>query len=146
VPVLALALSLLLAAPPAANEPSADRVRYQRQSTSSPRVRADALDRKLEWAKRTQAREAEQMFRSGSHFRVCRACVEPEMRAKQIEFLRNLVETTAEDDPEYPDYLFRLADHYLEQKVHYEEQAIRLQEQIDELEASVAAEAFELEP
>jgi hypothetical protein len=127
-----------LAAPPTDQVPT-DLVRYQRQSTSAPRAREDLLERRLERAKRTWAREAEKLFRDpGGQFRVCRRCIEPEMRLKEIEFLINLVETTAEDDPEYPDYLYRLADHYLEEKAHQELQADSLEHKIDELE-------FELE-
>jgi hypothetical protein len=144
VPALTLALSALLAAPPAASDPpgdqAKDRVRYQRQSTSAPRAREDALERRLERAKQTRAREAEEIFRGlGHQFRICRACVEREMRLKQIEFLINLLETVSEDDPEYPYYLFRLADHYLEEKAHHELQAASLHEKIDGLEFEIEA-------
>jgi hypothetical protein len=148
---LALALSTLLAAPPAASgaptdQVPTDRVRYQRQSTSAPRVRADVLERRLEQAKRTWAREATETFSDlRDQFAVCRSCVEPELRLKQIAFLINLVETTPEDDPEYPDYLFRLADHYLEMKKHYERQAVTLEDKIDDLEFELEMEAFESE-
>lgn len=146
-PLLVLALSALLTAAPAAGDPPTDRVRYQRQSTSAPRAREDALERRLERAKRTQAREAEEIFRDPwQAFRTCRKCVEPEMRLKQIEFLINLVETSPEDDPEYPDYLFRLADHYLEEKHHHALEAASLQEKIDEVEFEIEIEAFDSEP
>lgn len=141
-----LLVALLLAAPPAASEaePEPDRVRYQRQSSSAPRIREDALERRLEWAKRTQPREAQAILpnHDSSGFRTCRKCVEPEMRAKQIAFLTNLIETSPEDDPEYPDYLFRLADHYLETKLYSELQADNLERKIDDLEAEIEAEAF----
>jgi hypothetical protein len=145
-PVLVLALSALLAAPPATSEAPTDQVRYQRQSTSAPRARADALQRRLEQAKRTWAREAEELAREPGHqFRICRACISFEMRLKQIAYLINLVETTSEDDPEYPDYLFRLADHYVEAKDHYKLQAASAGAKLDELEFEVEMEAFESE-
>jgi hypothetical protein len=53
------------------------------------------------------------------------------MRAKQIEFLINLIEAEGEDDPEYPDHLFRLAYHYREDKAEHERQATALQVKID---------------
>ena len=137
-PALVLALSVLLAAPPAASEAPTDRVRYQRQSTSAPRAPEDALDRRLERAKRMWAREAEELAREpGDQFRTCRACIEFEMRLKQIAYLINLVETTSEDDVEYPDYLFRLADHSLEAKAHYPLQAASVAEKIDDLESEM---------
>lgn len=146
-PVFTLALSLFLAAPPAQSDPPpVDRVRYQRQSTSAPRARADALQRRLEWARRNQAREAENIFaREWKQFAVCRHCIEPEMLAKQIEFMTRLIEAASKDDPEYPDYLFRLADHYLEQKAEHQRQATASQERIDAVEAELEAEAFERE-
>ena len=149
-PALVLALSVLLAAPSAASEAPTDRVRYQRQLTSAPRAPEDALERRLERAKRMWAREAKELAREpGSQVRTCRACIEFEMRLKQIAYLINLVETTSEDDPEYPDYLFRLADHYVEAKDHYKLQAASAGAKLDELESEMEMEmemeAFESE-
>ena len=133
--VFALVLALLSTAPPAASEPPAERVRYPRQP-ATPRVREDALERRLEQAQRAQPCAAEDLFRElRLSFRVCRTCIDDETLAEQIEFLGRLIETTAEDDvdyPDYPDYLFRLADLYLEDKARHEREAASLQARIDE--------------
>ena len=130
--MFALVLALLSTASPAASEPPAERVRYPRQP-STPRVRKDALEHRLEQAKDAQRCEAEEVFRDlRLSFRVCRACIDDETLAEQIEFLGRLVETTPEDDVEYPDYLFRLADLYLEDEARYEREAASLQTRIDE--------------
>jgi hypothetical protein len=142
--VLTLVLSTLLAAPPAASDPPTAQVRYQRQSSSAPRAPEDALERRLERAKRAQAHEAEQLFHdSWQQFRKCRACVSHELLLEQIDNLLDIVETTSEDDVDYPDSLFRLADHYLEAKAHHALQAASLEVKLDELEFEM--EAFDSE-
>src|SRR5690606_3748589 len=45
-------------------------------------------------------------------------------------FLKRLIKTTEDNDPEYPDYLFRLADHFLEKKAYFDLQAGSLYEKI----------------
>jgi hypothetical protein len=135
-PALTLTLSLLLATAPAASETEPDRVRYQRQSSSSPRIHEDVLGHRLEQARRAQPREADELAADpADQFRKGHGPA-PDIIEQQIEFMETLLTSTPEDDAELPDYLFRLADLYLDDKAHHDLQAAALEEQIEELETA----------
>ena len=128
-PPLSLAGTLLLTIPLAhAQEPETSKVRYQRKATKT-KAQADLLDTKFDQAKREVEREAkpaaEQPFAARGKGN------SPELVDKQIAFLEKLIKSSDVGDPDYPDYLFRLADQHLEKKAYYELQAGALYEKID---------------
>lgn len=59
-----------------------------------------------------------------------RGAASPEIHDQQIQFLQRLVKSTEQSDPEYPNYLFRLADEYIETKYDLEQLAYSLDDQI----------------
>jgi len=122
VTALILAASPGLASPPSDGESN---VRYERKSNKT-RVKPDLLDTRFETEQaevsKQRERERETMDSrdfGGTHH----AAVEQEMADRQIEMLEKLIKATDASDPEYPDYLFRLADHHLEKKAYFELQA-----------------------
>ena len=111
--------------------PSGDsKVRYSRKSG---KVRTkNTLDTKFKAAKkksdRDKKRKVEMM--TAEEFAKKRAAVAREVADKQIGMLKRLIKATEVTDPEYPDLLFRLADHFLEKKAYFDLQAGSLYEKI----------------
>jgi TolA-binding protein len=108
-----------------------DAVRYDRKSGKA-KAKADLLDTKFKAAVAEEQKKAGRQVQmmEGAEFAKKRAAVEQEMADKQIEFLKRLIKSTDKSDPEYPDLLFRLSDHYLEKKAYFDLQAGKLYEQI----------------
>jgi hypothetical protein len=113
-----------------AQDPDKSAVRYNRKSGKA--KTKDLLDTKFKSAVATEekkkARKVQMM--AGTEFAKKRAAVEQEMADKQIEFLKRLIKSTDKSDPEYPDLLFRLSDHYLEKKAYFDLQGGKLYEAI----------------
>ncbi|NVB37843.1 hypothetical protein G6O69_08355 [Pseudenhygromyxa sp. WMMC2535] len=131
-----VAAMLLVADVGYAQEPDDSNVRYNRQSKKT-KAKSDLLDTKFKEQKQAEEKRRERgvQMMEGSQFAAQqRKAVEQEMADKQIEFLKRLIKTTEASDPEYPDYLFRLADHYLEKKAYFDLQAGSLYEKIYEAE------------
>lgn len=126
-----LAALMLTADVTSAQEPDKSAVRYNRDSKKT-KAKSDLLETKFkeEKAAEDKRRERGVQLMDGQQFAVKRKAVEQEMADKQIEFLKRLIKTTETSDPEYPDYLFRLADHYLEKKAYFDLQAGSLYEKI----------------
>lgn len=115
-----------------AQEPKDDSVRYNRSSKKT-KAKSDLLDTKFQEQKKAEEKRRERgvTMMDGQQFNTSqRKAVEQEMADKQIEFLKRLIKTSETNDPEYPDYLFRLADHYLEKKAYFDLQAGSLYEKI----------------
>ncbi|WP_106394561.1 tetratricopeptide repeat protein [Enhygromyxa salina] len=114
-----------------AQEPDKSNVRYDRKSKKT-KAQSDLLDTKFKKQKEQVEKERERgvQMMDGQQFATKRKAVEQEMADKQIEFLKRLIKTSDESDPEYPDYLFRLADHYLEKKAFFDLQAGSLYQKI----------------
>jgi TolA-binding protein len=117
-----------------AQEPDSN-VRYERKSGKA-KAQSDLLDTKFKAEQEQIKKERERgvQMMDGQQFATKRKAVEQEMADKQIEFLVRLIKTSDESDPEYPDYLFRLADHYLEKKAYFDLQAGSLYDKIYEAE------------
>ena len=126
-----VAALLLTADVSQAQEPKKDNVRYDRKSKKT-KAQSDLLDTKFKAQKEKAEKERERgvQMMDGQQFATKRKAVEQEMADKQIEFLKRLIKTSDESDPEYPDYLFRLADHYLEKKAFFDLQAGSLYQKI----------------
>ncbi|MCA9712982.1 MAG: hypothetical protein KDK70_44565, partial [Myxococcales bacterium] len=115
-----------------AQEPTEANVRYTRKakkaSAKSGLLKTEFEAKKREFddqrARTDAVGEAQDPFAKQVH------AVSLEMLDKQIEMLEKLIKTTDPNDPEYPDYLFRLADHHLEKKSYYELQAGSLYDKI----------------
>jgi TolA-binding protein len=121
-----------------AQEPDGDsNVRYTRKSKKT-KAKSGLLDTKFKEQKQKVEKERERgvQMMSGQEFASKRKAVEQEMADKQIEFLKRLIKTSEDSDPEYPDYLFRLADHYLEKKAYFDLQAGSLYQKIYDAEDS----------
>jgi TolA-binding protein len=114
-----------------AQEPDKSAVRYNRDSKKT-KAKSDLLETKFKAEKEAEDKRRERgvNMMDGQQFAVKRKAVEQEMADKQIEFLKRLIKTTEASDPEYPDYLFRLADHFLEKKAYFDLQAGSLYEKI----------------
>jgi TolA-binding protein len=116
-----------VASPTLAQDPG---VRYDRKSQKTKtKVKLDTKfkEAKAEEEKR-QSRRVDMM--DGTQFAKHREAVAQEMADKQIEFLKRLIKSTDKSDAEYPDFLFRLSDHYLEKKAYFELQSGSLYDQI----------------
>lgn len=128
----AASLAMLVAsAAPEALAQDPEGVRYNRQSKKA-KAKSGLLDTKFDKAveeKKKEERRGVQMMQ-GNEFAKKREAVEQAMADKQIEFLKRLIKSTDKADPEYPDLLFRLADHQLEKKAYFELQAGLLYEEI----------------
>jgi TolA-binding protein len=115
-----------------AQEPEgSSNVRYERKSKKT-KAQSDLLNTKFEAEKEQVEKERERgvQMMDGQQFASKRKAVEQEMADKQIEFLKRLIKTSEDSDPEYPDYLFRLADHYLEKKAFFDLQSGSLYQKI----------------
>ena len=99
-------------------------VRYDRESKKA-KAKSELLDTKFKKAKEEEDKRNRRGVKmmSGDEFAKKRKAVEQEIADKQIDFLKRLVKSTPKDDPEYADYLFRLADHYLEKKAYFDLQS-----------------------
>ena len=128
-------LTLGVAVPTMAQDPEG--VRYTRKSKKT-RAKSDLIKTQFEEAKKEEAKRQNRRvdMMSGSDFAKHREAVAQEMADKQIEFLKRLIKSTDKSDPEYPDLLFRLSDHYLEKKAYFELQAGSLYDAIYEAEDS----------
>jgi TolA-binding protein len=106
-------------------------VRYERKSQKT-KAQSDLLDTKFKAEKEKIDKERDRgvQMMDGQQFANKRKAVEQDMADKQIDFLKRLIKTSEENDPEYPDYLFRLADHYLEKKAYFDLQAGSLYQKI----------------
>ncbi len=114
-----------------AQEPDSN-VRYNRKSNKA-KAKSDLLNTKFEEQKKEEERRRERgvQMMDGQQFAASqRKAVEQEMADQQIEFLKRLIKSSSSKDAEYPDYLFRLADHYLEKKAYFDLQAGTLFEKI----------------
>ena len=122
---------LLTADVTSAQEPEKSGVRYNRDSKKT-KAKSDLLETKFKAEKEAEDKRRERgiQMMDGQQFAVKRKAVEQEMADKQIDFLKRLIKTTESSDPEYPDYLFRLADHYLEKKAYFDLQAGSLYDKI----------------
>ena len=114
-----------------AQDPEDSSVRYTRKSKKS-KAQSGLLDTKFKDEKQRIERERERgvQMMDGQEFGKKRQAVEQEMADKQIDFLKRLIKTSEDSDAEYPDYLFRLADHYLEKKAYFDLQAGSLYQKI----------------
>lgn len=107
-----------------------DKVRYDRRSG---KVRTkNTLNTKFKKAKKESDRDKKKRVEmmSADEFAKKRAAVAREVADKQIGMLKRLIKATEVTDPEYPDLLFRLADHFLEKKAFFDLQAGALYEKI----------------
>lgn len=116
---------------PSHADAAAPAVRYDRESKKA-KAKSELLDTKFKKAKDDEDkknRRGVQMM-SGDEFAKKRKAVQQEIADKQIDFLKRLVKSTPKNDPEYADYLFRLADHYLEKKAYFDIQSGALYDKI----------------
>lgn len=67
---------------------------------------------------------------SADEFARQKEAVTREIADKQIGMLTRLIKATESSDPEYPDYLFRLADHHLDKKSYFDRQSGALYDKI----------------
>lgn len=126
----ALLLATSAAAEPAPAPAAADSVRYDRKSG---KIKAkNTLDTKFKEeqkkAEKASTKPVEMM--SADKFARQKEAVAQEIADQQIAQMKRLIQATEADDPEYPDYLFRLADHHLDKKAYFERQAGALYDQI----------------
>ncbi|TPV92864.1 MAG: tetratricopeptide repeat protein [Myxococcales bacterium FL481] len=133
---IGLASFLALAAPSAgAAEPDGgdgkSGVRYERKSKRT-KAKSDLLDTKFKSAVKTskKGKDRPPEMMSARDFRKEREAVEQSMADQQIAMLKDLITNAPGGDPELPDYLFRLADHYNEKQHYYSLQAGALYEGI----------------
>lgn len=104
-------------------------VRYGR-STTKVKTRA-SIETTVEAAKKRQAEERRAAPKiTAMQLAKEKAAIEQAVAVDQIRKLQKLIQLTAKTDPEYPEYLLRLADHYLGKKAYHELQAGELVEQI----------------
>ncbi len=133
--------------PEEAGDKEKSSVRYDRESKKT-KAKSDLLNTKFDSAKKEEESKQKRntQLMSGSDFANKRSAVEQELADKQIEFLKKLIKTTDASDAEYPDLLFRLADHHLEKKAFFDLQAGAMYDQIYAAEdAGDKAKAKELE-
>ncbi len=113
-----------------AQDSDAAKVRYDRKSG---KVKTkNTLNTKFKSQKAKTAKDAKKKvdMMSADQFAKKRAAVAREVADKQIGMLKRLIKATESTDPEYPDLLFRLADHYLEKKAFFDLQAGALYDKI----------------
>ena len=67
---------------------------------------------------------------SADQFARQKEAVAREIADKQIAMLTRLIKATEPTDPEYPDYLYRLADHHLDKKAYFDRQSGALYDKI----------------
>lgn len=112
-------------------EPSGDsNVRYTRERG---KVQAkETLETRFKRERAQLERESKKPLdmMSADEWARTRQAVEQAIADQQIAQLERLMKASDLTDSEYPDYLFRLADHYLDKKAYFELQAGDLYEQI----------------
>ncbi len=105
-------------------------VKYDRKSKKTrSNIKLDTKFKKQKAAEK-KARERKVNMMAGAAFAKKRAAVAQEMADTQIGMLKRLIKTTDKSDAEYPDLLFRLANHYLEKKSYFDLQSGKLYEDI----------------
>jgi TolA-binding protein len=128
----ALAAMTFMVAPQQATAQEPGGVRYDRTSKKT-KAKSNLVDTKFKTAKEAEEKRQNRRVNmmSGTDFNSKhREAVAQEMADKQIEFLKRLIKSTDKSDAEYPDLLFRLADHFLEKKAYFDLQAGELYEAI----------------
>lgn len=130
-------VALLLTADVGEAQEPKDNVRYDRKSKKT-KAKSGLLDTKFKKQKEQVEKERKRgvQMMDGQQFASKRKAVEQEMADKQIGMLKRLIKSSDESDPEYPDYLYRLSDHYLEKKAYFDLQAGSLYEKIYQAEDS----------
>ncbi len=114
----------------AAGDAKKSNVRYKRKSS---KIKAKAtLDTKFkEEQKKQEARDKRKVqMLEGAAFAKKREAVKQEIADTQIKQLQRLLQATDINHPDYPDLVFRLADHFLEKKAYFELQEGSLYEKI----------------
>ncbi|MEE9384731.1 MAG: tetratricopeptide repeat protein [Nannocystaceae bacterium] len=99
-------------------------VRYSRKSKKT-KAKSGLLNTKFKkaakTAKKKEGKKVDMM--DARAFRKKKGAVAQSMADQQIAMLKDLIANAAGGDPELPDYLFRLADHYNEKQHYYSMQA-----------------------
>ncbi|MCA9648789.1 MAG: hypothetical protein H6712_13455 [Myxococcales bacterium] len=137
---------LLLTAPSDGRAEDGDAVRYDR---SSGKVKTkNTLNTKFQaaakQAEKDKGRPPEML--SADDFARRKKAVEREIADEQIMMMKALLDEAGPSSPEYPDYLFRLADLFLDKKAFFDLQAGALYEKIyDAKDKNKTAEAKQLE-
>jgi TolA-binding protein len=139
--------ALLLGAPVEASAQDADKssVRYERKSGKV--ATKNTLDTKFKAAQKDAERDKNKQVEmmSADQFARKKEAVAQEIADKQIGMLKRLLQATEPTDAEYPDLLFRLADHFLDKKAYFDRQSGALYEKIYQAEgAGKKAEANQL--
>lgn len=137
---------LLMTAPTASHAEDDGAVRYERKSgkvktknTLNTKFQSAQKEAEKEKAKPTDMLSADDFARR-------KKAVEREIADEQIMMIKALLEEAGPSDSEYPDYLFRLADLFLDKKAFFEMQAGALYEKIyDAKDKGKKAEAKQLE-
>jgi hypothetical protein len=146
--ILSGTLAVLLSTastPGQAEEPAGDSVRYDRPSgkvktknTLETKFKAAAQE-----AEKDQKRKVDML--SADDFAKRKEAVAREVADDQIQLMKALLEEAGPNSPEYPDYLFRLADLFLDKKAYFDNQSGALYDKIYEAEdAKKTAEAKQL--
>jgi len=127
--------AVLLAVPATASAqdaaPAGDTsVRYTRKSGKI--AAKSTLDTKFKAAQQEAERDKKKGvdMMSADEFARQKEAVSEEIADQQIVQLTKLIKASEATDAEYPDYLFRLADHHLDKKAYFERQAGALYEKI----------------
>lgn len=105
-------------------------VRYERKSG---KVRTkNNLNTKFKSAQKSAEKDKKKQVQmmSADEFARQKAAVTREIADKQIGMLTRLIKATDSTDGQYPDYLFRLADHHLDKKSYFDRQAGALYDKI----------------
>jgi tetratricopeptide (TPR) repeat protein len=130
--------ALLLSIPvtSSAEEPAVDNssVRYERKSGKVKSKNNLDTKFKAEQQKAERAKTQQVDMMTADQFARQKEAVAQEIADKQIEQLKRLIRASEQTDAEYPDYLFRLADHHLDKKAYFDLQAGELYEKIYEAE------------
>jgi TolA-binding protein len=142
----ALAVLMSTAAPVSgrAEEPT-DSVRYDRPSGKV--QTKNTLDTKFKAAAKEAEKDKKRQvdMLSADDFAKRKEAVAREVADDQIQLMRALLEEAGPNSPEYPDYLFRLADLFLDKKAFFDNQSGALYEKIYAAEdAGKTAEAKQL--
>lgn len=130
----AVGATILFAAPaPSQAEPAEDDKSSVRYNRKSGKIKAkNTLNTKFK--KEQQKAEAEKNKKvdmmTADEFARKKEAVSQAIADKQIDQLKRLIKASEPTDPEYPDYLFRLADHHLDKKAYFERQSGALYEKV----------------
>lgn len=105
-------------------------VRYKRKSGKV--STKNTLDTKFKKAQKKAEKDKNRKvdMMSADQFARQKEAVAQEIADQQIGQLKKLIQASEPTDPEYPDYLFRLADHHLDKKAYFENQAGSLYDKI----------------